>query len=161
MLLPAPLCHHSWPVLLWGRSSNMVFAYGSLRVQKDLEKACCFPLLPSSHHKRPKNKGLRYQHCCFSCGLLSLPGHWDPYATSQGLGIPGLPKVQKVLPSAGYQSLAVRGTKINPRWYGNGSNYFKKKIIPSLSHVVIETRIRKVTWPWRLGTMFRGQGLFQ
>ena len=64
-------------------------------------------------------------------------------------------KVQKVLPGAGYQALLECATKINLCWYGNGSNYFKKKkIAPSLSHVVMATGIRKVTWPRRLCSTF-------
>lgn len=35
-----------------------------------------------------------------------------------------------------------------------GQIILRKKITPSLSHVVIETRIRKITCPWRLGAMF-------
>lgn len=42
-----------------------------------------------------------------------------------------------------------------------GQIILRKKITPSLSRVVIETRIRKVTWPWRLGAMFGDRGGFQ
>lgn len=62
--------------------------------------------------------------------------------------------IEGILLGAGYQALAECGTKINLRWYGNRSKYFKKKNAPLLSHVVMATKIRKVTWPRRLCAMF-------